>query len=233
MAKLLAPRSTSKTSFWTSTVSTTTSFARASRDAASLRSETVTARTRKTTATLAASPMLASMTREVRESILARIRWRIDRGGAGAETTGSDRTACRCADTDPSFGRGRAEAGCCVWALFLRLTSAGDGPTVPESVARGEGAHKGRRARLILGDDDHGLCRAPRRAVVDGLDVVPVGVKRVRAVVAGVVVVALSGRAVVGAAGGQRGLVEAADAILAGGLEGEVEAAGRLAVVGD
>ena len=65
------------------------------------------------------------------------------------------------------------------------------------------------------------------RPVVHGLDVVAVGVEHEGRVVAGVVV-PLARRAVVGAAGGERGRVEAVDRLAVGRLEREVQTDRRL-----
>ena len=100
----------------------------------------------------------------------------------------------------------------------LPTTSTG---SVPATRARPRPASRLRKRRE---DDRRG--RAPRRPVVHGLDVVPIRVEHVGAVVARVVV-ALAGSAVVLPARGDRGSVEALHGLLVLGREREVEFLGR------
>ena len=62
--------------------------------------------------------------------------------------------------------------------------------------------------------------------MVNGLDVVAVGVEHEGGVIAGVIG-AQAGGAVVGAAGGEAGMIKGLDLGVVGGLEREVDAAGR------
>ncbi len=88
---------------------------------------------------------------------------------------------------------------------------------------------KAKAPPLLVPAEDNGRGRPLDRSVVDRLHVRPVRVEHEGGVVAGVVV-ALARRAVVAAAGGDRGLVEAIDRRAVGRLEREVETGRRRTV---